>query len=119
MVVAAVGLYLHFMARRRVAAKVLAEIRRENNEEEAERLGRAFKRNTTLWRSIFDPDPVGWTGRNRKALKAIISSANHLVQSLNDRFTDPSGKRPVAVEVEPEQPEPVMTGEVMPREESV
>ena len=84
---------LHFQARRWSAAKVLGEIRRENNEEEGERLSRAFNRNTTLWRSIFDPDPAGWTGRNRKALKAIIRSANHLVQALNDRFTDPSGKR--------------------------
>jgi hypothetical protein len=118
-VVAGLGLYLHFLVRGRVEGKVLAEIRRENDEEEAERLSRAFKRNTTLWRSIFDPDPAGWTKRNRKALKAIISGANHLVQSLNDRFTDPSGKRPVAVEVEPEKSAPVVTGEVMPREESV
>ena len=119
LVVAGVGLYLHFVARRRAEAKVLAETRRDYDEEEAVRLSRAFKRNTTLWRSIFDPDPAGWTKRNRKSLKAIINSANHLVQSLNDRFTDPSGKRPVAVEVVPEKPEPVVTGEVLPREESV
>ncbi|MEN8803211.1 MAG: hypothetical protein ABF297_14665, partial [Thiogranum sp.] len=118
-VVAAIGLYLHFQARRWAAGKVLGEIRRENSEEEGERLSRAFKRNTTLWRSIFDPDPAGWTGRNRKALKAIIRSANQLVQALNDRFTDPSGKRPVAEEVVPEKHAPVVTGEVMPREEPV
>jgi len=118
-VVAAIGLYLHFQARRWAAGKVLGEIRRDNNEEEGERLSRAFNRNTTLWRSIFDPDPAGWTGRNRKALKAIIRSANHLVQALNDRFTDPSGKRLVAEEVKPEKHAPVVTGEVMPREEPV
>jgi hypothetical protein len=118
-VVASLGLYLHFLARRWAAGKVLGEIRQENNEKEGERLSRAFKRNITLWRSIFDHDPAGWTGRNRKALKAIISSANHLVQALNDRFTDPSGKRLVAEEVEPEKPAPVVTGEVMPREEPV
>jgi len=118
-VVASLGLYLHFLARRWAAGKVLGEIRQENNEKEGERLSRAFERNITLWRSIFDHDPAGWTGRNRKALKAIISSANHLVQALNDRFTDPSGKRLVAEEVEPEKPAPVVTGEVMPREEPV
>jgi len=118
-VVAGIGLYLHFHARRWAAGKVLGEIRQENSEEEGERLSRAFKRNITLWRSIFDPDPAGWTGRNRKALNAIISSANHLVQALNDRFTDPSGKRLVAEEVAPEKPAPVVTGEVMPREEPV
>jgi hypothetical protein len=117
--VSGIGLYLHFLARRWSANKVLREIKQENSQEEAERLSRAFKHNTTLWRSIFDPDPAGWSGRNRKALTAIISSANRLVQSLNDRFTDPSGKRLVAEEPEPEKQHPVITGEVMPREQSV
>jgi hypothetical protein len=119
LVMASIGLYLHFLARRWAAGKVLGEIRQENSEEEGERLSRAFKRNITLWRSIFDPDPAGWTGRNRKALQAIIRSTNQLVQSLNDRFTDPSGKRPVAEKVVPEKHAPVVTGEVMPREEPV
>jgi hypothetical protein len=95
-------------------------IRKDNSDEEAERLTRAFKRNTHPWRSIFDPDPAGWSGRNRKALARIVSSANRLVQTLNDRFTDPSGKRPAAEEVtEKEQLPRVVTGEVIPREESV
>ena len=81
-------------------------------------LGEAY-RGSMDWRERDPADPAGWTGRNRKALKAIIRSANHLVQALNDRFTDPSGKRLVAETVEPEKPVPVVTGEVMPREEPV
>jgi hypothetical protein len=117
-VLVALALYLHFMSRRWAARRVRREIAQENSEEEAERLNRAFAKNTRFWRSIFDPDPVGWSGRNRNNLRKIISSANRLVQTLNDRFTDPSGKRP-SVEV-PTTAEPasrVVSGEVIPREE--
>ncbi|HFD80395.1 MAG TPA: dynamin family protein [Gammaproteobacteria bacterium] len=122
-VLAGAALYLHFLSRRWGAKKVLGEIHKEYDEEEAERLGRAFRRNTRIWRSIFAPDPAGWSGRSRKALKEIINSANRLVQALNDRFTDPSGKRRVVegAEEEPKKKEEsrVVTGEVIPREESV
>jgi hypothetical protein len=81
-------------------------------------MARAFKRNTRVWRSIFDPDPAGWSGRNRRALKRIVTDANKLVQTLNDRFTDPSGKRPIEEETKPEEPR-VVSGEVILREEPV
>jgi len=120
-IVAALAFYLHFTARGWAARKVLQEISGRYSEEESERLTRAFKRNTRIWRSIFDPDPAGWSGRNRRALKRIVTNANQLVQTLNDRFTDPSGKRAVAEEAEEAKPdEPrVVSGEVIPREEPV
>ena len=120
-IVAALAFYLHFTARGWAARKVLQEIPDRHSEEESERLTRAFKRNTRLWRSIFDPDPAGWSGRNRRALKRIVANANQLVQTLNDRFTDPSGKRAVEEEAEAvEEDEPrVVSGEVIPREETV
>ena len=120
-IVAALAFYLHFTARGWAARKVLQEIPDRHSEEESERLSRAFKRNTRLWRSIFDPDPAGWSGRNRRALKRIVANANQLVQTLNDRFTDPSGKRAVEEEAEAvEEDEPrVVSGEVIPREETV
>ena len=123
-IVAALAFYLHFTARGWAARKVLQEISGRYSEEESERLTRAFKRNTRIWRSIFDPDPAGWSGRNRRALKRIVTNANQLVQTLNDRFTDPSGKRAVAEEAEeaeeekPDEPR-VVSGEVIPREEPV
>jgi hypothetical protein len=119
--VVAVLLYLHFRVRRWTAARVRRDIARLYVGEEAERLTRAFNRNVRYWRSIFDPDPAGWSGRNRRALRNIIGDANRLVQTLNDRFTDPSGKRPAATAEEPapeEQPR-VLSGEVVPREEPV
>ncbi|VAW79348.1 FIG00807778: hypothetical protein [hydrothermal vent metagenome] len=118
--VAGLALYLHFRSRKWAAASVLKEISHATVSEESERLLRAFKRNTRAWRSIFDPDPAGWNRRNRRALKQIVSSANGLVQALNNSFTDPSGKRPrveVAEAVE-EAPVEVVSGEMMPREET-
>lgn len=112
-----VTLYLHFRVRRWAAAKVKREIGQQYVGEEAERLTRAFQRNTRLWRSVFDPDPAGWSRRNRRALKNIVSGANRLVQTLNDRFTDPSGKRPIVEEVVEDTSPRVVSGEVIPREE--
>jgi hypothetical protein len=117
-VLAALALALHFMARRWATANILNRIDDEYAEQEAERLSRAFKRNTRFWRSIFAPDPVGWSGRNRKALRRIVASANRLVQTLNDRFTDPSGKRPAVEKSEKREEVQVITGEVLPRGES-
>ena len=112
-------LYLHFLARGRAAERVLREIAGQySDDKEVERLSRAFKRNTGLWRSIFDPDPAGWNRRSRRALKRIVSEANQLVQTLNDRFTDPSGKRPVVEEAEEVDETEVVSGEVMAREET-
>ena len=113
----ALGLYLHFRVRRWAAGRIKREIDREYVGEEAERLARAFQRNIRVWRSIFDPDPAGWNGRNRRALKNIISGANRLVQTLNDRFTDPSGKRPSVEEPRPDEQPRIVSGEVIPREE--
>ena len=115
------ALYLHFRSRRWAADQVLREIPGDYVGEESDQLTRAFKRNIRVWRSIFDPDPAGWNGRSRRALKQIISGANRLVQTLNDTFTDPSGKRPrveVAEEVVEARPA-VVSGEVIPRGETV
>jgi len=114
---AALALFVHFRVRRWVARKVKRDIAREYVGEEAERLTRAFQRNTRIWRSVFEPDPAGWTKRNRRALKNIVSGANRLVQTLNDRFTDPSGKRPGAEKTTTEAEPRVVSGEVIPREE--
>ncbi len=123
-VLVGIALYLHFSVRRWAKQRILRGVAQENTDEEAERLSRAFKFNTRIWRSIFAPDPVGWSGRNRKALRRIVASTNRLVQTLNDRFTDPSGKRPAAA-TEKKQEEKkkseelqVIAGEVLPRGES-
>jgi len=112
-----ITLFFHFRARRSAAVSVMKSIGKLYAGEEAESLKRAFTRNTGILHSVFSPDPAGWSRRNRRRLKAVVSRANRLVQTLNDRFTDPSGKRPDVVKVE-EIPSEVVTGEVVPREET-
>jgi hypothetical protein len=56
------------------------------------RLVRAFLHNTRPWLSIFMKHPVGWGQGSRKRLQRVIADANQYVQTLNDHFTDPSGK---------------------------
>ncbi len=110
-----IALFLHFRARRSAAVRVVDSIERRFVGEECEALKRAFKRNAGMLHSIFSPDPVGWSRRNRRALKSLVNKANRLVQTLNDRFTDPSGKRPGKPDVEKVEPDSV-AGEVLPRE---
>ncbi len=61
------------------------------SEEEREDLLRAFRKNTRWWHSIFRPDPVGWSKRAKRKLHGIMAAADLHIQSLNDRFTSPSG----------------------------
>ena len=45
------------------------------------------------WRGIFAKQPAGWGRRSRRVLEELSQQANFYVQSLNDRFTNPSGAR--------------------------
>ncbi|WP_133510665.1 dynamin family protein [Candidatus Thiosymbion oneisti] len=56
-------------------------------------LARAFTRNTCWWRTIFARTPVGWNTRARRRLRKVRQDADLYVQTLNDRFTNPSGDR--------------------------
>ena len=71
-------------------------------------LVRAFLRNTKPWRSIFARTPVGWGRFARKRLKRVLEDTDTYVQTLNDRFTNPSGEDMVSVQNEPMRP-PVAT----------
>ena len=64
-------------------------------------LVRAFLRNTKPWRSIFARTPVGWGRLARKRLKRVLEDTDTYVQTLNDRFTNPSGEDMVSVQNEP------------------
>ena len=60
---------------------------------------------TTSWRgSVFSSRPVGWSSRVARRLQVIRDQVATHIQSLNDRYADPSGKGDVAVEVVPETP---------------
>jgi len=102
-------LLVHSLSRRWAARSTLRYLRKTAaSEEEYDSLSRAFGKNTRWWHSVFRPNPVGWGRRTHRRLHAIIAAADEHIQSLNDRFTSPSGKgdgagtEPAAVEPEAE-----------------
>lgn len=58
---------------------------------------RAFKRNATIWRPLFGRDPVGLGRSVRRRLARVLNEADRYVQSLNNRFADPSGRSELAL----------------------
>lgn len=85
--------WLHFKIRTFAASHVVKRIGRQYPPGlYRSRLVRAFLFNTRPWLSIFLKHPVGWGQGSRRRLQHVIADANRYVQTLNDRFTDPSGK---------------------------
>jgi len=88
--------YAHFTVRRLAARSVITKLRREaraiRDHDLLDNFIRAFRKNTSLWHSIFHKRPVGWGKRAQRRLQAVLSDANRYVQDLNDKFTNPSGK---------------------------
>jgi len=93
-VIAGALLYLHYYLRGVVARRMSRELERDiESRIERGRLQRAFAKNTRFFRSLFELRPVGWGRFNQKRVKQVLSDSDRYVQSLNDRFTDPSGRQ--------------------------
>ena len=60
----------------------------------------AFLKNTQGLRSIFRPVPVGWSMRTRRTLAQVTADASDFIQTMNDRYTRPSGKDAAASQSE-------------------
>ena len=86
-VVAAV-LAIHFTSRR-VACRLV--LRKMEFSGLAGDCRKAFLRNTKAFRSIFQIAPAGWTSRSRRALAGVVAGSAELIQTMNDRYADPSG----------------------------
>jgi hypothetical protein len=87
-VISGVVLSVHFGART-FAAKMIAR-----NLEATGPVGsvkKAFLRNTRFLRSVFQPVPAGWSSRAKRVLENVIADASGFVQTMNDRYTNPSG----------------------------
>ncbi len=91
--------FIHMKIRGFVAARLRKTIE-ENTKDEFVRgcLLRAFDKNTSTRPMIFS-NPAGWGTGARTGLRNILNTANSYVQKLNDRFTNPSGKKMVETEV--------------------
>ena len=62
-----------------------------------------FKKNTSLFNSILSLKPRGWNIINRRRINKIREEADAYVQSLNDRYTNPSGQNMIEVQIPPEK----------------
>lgn len=83
---------IHFLVRTLSARTLLKPLRRHTAKLGIRGdLAQAFLKNTRPWRSIFSKVPAGWGRRSRKRLKEVLQEADSYVQTLNDRFTNPSG----------------------------
>jgi len=59
----------------------------------------AFLKNTQPLRSIFRPMPVGWSMRSRRLLAEVCADSSEFIQTMNDRYTRPSGDEVAVAEV--------------------
>jgi len=98
----AVVLGLHFLIRSLAARSLLRQLRKQGDRLAIKgNLANAFLRNTKPWRSIFSASPAGWGRSARKRLTQVKEAADNYVQTLNDRFTNPSGDASVHLENQP------------------
>ena len=110
-----VVLAVHFSVRRFAATRIAAKLAVKHA---AGNVRAAFLRNTHFLRSIFRPIPAGWSMRTKRVLQTVIADSSEFIQTMNDRYTRPSGMlpdtafdipesdiEPVSVSQEPEQKE--------------
>src|SRR5262245_17865616 len=94
-VVVAAG-YVHLTIRQLAARSVMTKLRRETHDmreqDFLENFIAAFRKNTSIWHSVWHKYPVGWGKRAQRRLRTVLIEANRYVQDLNDKFTNPSGK---------------------------
>jgi GTPase SAR1 family protein len=89
---------LHFSIRNLAAKSLVRSLRKEGEKLDLRGdLVSAFQCNTKPWRSIFARNPAGWGGMARRRLHKVRQESNTYVQTLNDRFTNPSGESLAAV----------------------
>lgn len=84
--------YIHFSLRRLAARSVVRSLKSDRTlGARQEWLVRAFEKNVRPWHFLFSKQPVGWGWLTKKRLAKVLSDANRHVQTLNNRFADPSG----------------------------
>jgi GTPase SAR1 family protein len=87
-VTVAVHFWVRSLAGKVIAGSVSATAEREGLRGD---LTSAFAHNTRFWRSIFARSPAGWDTGAKRRLHKVRQDSNLYIQTLNDRFTNPSG----------------------------
>lgn len=86
------ALVFHFYARKWSAERVLRRsLTGIAGPDEHQRYGRAFRKNTRWWRSVFMRRPSGAGRRTVQELSDVGKEARLYIQKLNDEYTAPSG----------------------------
>ncbi len=89
----ALVIYSIHMCMRQTAAESLAQeiIRTSNDSEIADWLLKAFRYNTRKRYFMLGREPVGYGYLVKRRLAQVFKDADRYIQSLNNRFADPSG----------------------------
>ena len=116
-VVLLIALAIHVGVRRLARASVAYRLRKQVRDLDVRgNIVAAFVRNTGTFRSIFAKRPAGWNRTARRNLHQVIEDTDSYVQTLNDRYTNPSGRDLLSVQhSQPASPSPPgeLAGEVL------
>ncbi|MES9826941.1 MAG: dynamin family protein [Candidatus Thiodiazotropha sp.] len=101
---AVVLVVIHFAVRLAAARSLLKGLRKQVSSAgiKGNPVG-AFLRSTKPWRSIFRKNPAGWGRKSKRQLREVLQATDTYIQTLNDRFTNPSGSETLLA-AEPSSP---------------
>lgn len=85
------AIVFHYWMRGFIAKRIAAPLSAAYGQVELN-LKNAFLKSTGLFQSIFRKEPAGWSARAGKHLRTVRETVATHIQSLNDRYADPSGK---------------------------
>jgi len=84
-------LSFHFWLRGAVAKRIAAPLAEVYGQVDLN-LRNAFLKSVGLFQSLFNTEPAGWGARAGRNLRLVRETVATHIQSLNDRYADPSGK---------------------------
>ena len=93
----------HFWLRGNVARRIARKLTPKYGQLELN-LRMAFLKTSNWMHSIFTPEPAGWGNGPAKRLRLIRETLANHIQSLNDLYADPSGKKNDVLEDIADQP---------------
>ncbi|CAE6494408.1 Dynamin family protein [Nitrosomonas nitrosa] len=87
--------YIHFTVRSKVANSIIKKLPAEfgHDHNACKQYTQAFIKSTSGLRPMFLNKPAGWNSANQRILAQVKNEANDYIQSLNDQFTNPSGRK--------------------------
>lgn len=87
--------YIHFTVRSKAANSIIRKLPAEfgHDHTACQQYTQAFIKSTTAYRPMFLQKPAGWNATNQLILNQVKNEANDYIQSLNDQFTNPSGRK--------------------------